>query len=201
MLSSLFALGLGAGCSAAAEAADSSRMVRSYLALGDSYTIGQSVSPAERWLSAALHQSAPQGPFDLVTLLIGVNDQFRGYELATYRAALIPLLHDALTLAGGHAGQVVVLSIPDWGVTPFAAGQDRGAIAASIDGFNALAKQEVAALGAHWVDITPLTRDIAMGGMVAPDGLHPSGAMYARWVAATVPVVLGISPTAVSRPR
>jgi len=221
-LATLLSLGLVAGCTAPmASAADGSQTGHSYLALGDSYTIGQSVDPHDRWpvqlaaaltsqgwacaqpqiiartgwttseLSEALHARAPRGPFELVTLLIGVNDQYRGYALSTYQSALTPLLGDAIALAGGHADRVVVLSIPDWGVTPFAAGQDRAAISASISAFNHLAQQEVSRRGAQWVDITPLSRDLSGGDLIAPDGLHPSAAMYARWVAATAPVVLG----------
>ena len=222
-LATLLGLGLIAGCTAPlASAADGNQAGHSYLALGDSYTSGQSVAPQERWpvqlaqtltsqgwacaqpliiartgwttaeLSDALHERAPHGPFDLVTLLIGVNDQYRGHALATYQAAFIALLGDAITLAGGHADHVVVLSIPDWGVTPFAAGQDRDAISASITAFNHQAQQDVTTRGAHWVDIFPLSRDLAGGEQIAPDGLHPSGRMYARWVAAAAPVVLGI---------
>jgi len=236
-LATLLSLGLVTAAAAplalAADGGQSTGPMHRYLALGDSYTIGQSVDPLARWpvqlaaavssqgwvcaqpliiartgwttseLSAALHEQAPHGPFDLVTLLIGVNDQYRGYDLATFQAALTPLLRDAIALAGGQAGHVVVLSIPDWGVTPFAAGQDRAAISASITSFNALAAQAVRSCGAHWVDITPLSRDLAGGDQIAGDGLHPSGAMYARWVAATAPVVLGIVlPTpATTHPR
>ena len=122
-----------------------------FLALGDSYTIGEAVPPEARWpvlladalrahgfpfaaptiiaqtgwttdeLSAAIDRADPQGPYDLVTLLIGVNNQYRGGSVAEYRTEFRALLHRAIGFAGGTAGRVVVVSIPDWSVTPFAA--------------------------------------------------------------------------------
>jgi lysophospholipase L1-like esterase len=121
-------------------------------------------------------------PFHLVSLLVGVNDQYRGGEAEAFRECLRRLLGTAVRLAGGRAGRVVVLSIPDWGVTPFAADRDRGAIAAAIDRFNAVSREEVLREGARWVDVTLLTRGVgADAGWLAEDGLHPSGRMYARW--------------------
>ena len=186
------------------------------LALGDSYTIGEGVSEAERWpvrLAAALRAEAvdirdleivaetgwtvaeldagidaaqPGGPFDLVTLLIGVNDQYRGGTTEAYRPEFRAMLARAVAFAGGRAARVVVLAIPDWGVTPFAAGRDRAAIAAEIDAFNAAARQETATAGARWVDVAPVSR--ARGAAeVAPDGLHPSGALYAAWADLALP--------------
>jgi len=189
-----------------------------YLALGDSYTIGEGVAPAERWpeqlaarlrasgvkidgpeiiartgwttdeLSAAIAEHRPHGPFALVSLLIGVNNQYRGRGIEEYRDQFRSLLHVAIALAGRDAKRVVVLSIPDWGVTPFAEGRDRGAIATAIDSFNAVAHDETRRAGARWADVTPASRAAALdSNMVVADGLHPSGAMYARWAALAEP--------------
>lgn len=192
-----------------------------YLALGDSYTIGEAVAPAERWpaqlaaglraagqalaepvivartgwttreLAAALAAAPPGGPFDLISLLIGVNDQYRGRTCAAYRADFAALLEHAVRLAGGRPGRVLVLSIPDWGVTPFAWDQDRAAVAAQIDAFNLVNQAEAAQCSARYVDITPLTRRAAAEpALVAEDGLHVSGKMYAAWAAAALPAAL-----------
>ena len=181
-----------------------------YLALGDSYTIGEGVDPAGRWpvvlaaalredsldvadpeiiamtgwtvaeLDAAVDAADPQGPFALVTLLIGVNDQYRDGTAEAYRPAFRAMLARAVGFAGGDARRVVVLAIPDWGVTPFAEGRDRAAIGAALDAFNAAAREETAAAGARWVDTAPVSRQFG-AAETAPDGLHPSGALYARW--------------------
>ena len=192
-----------------------------YLALGDSYTIGASVAPAERWpvqlaaqlranglivaepliiartgwttdeLMAGIERQQPQGPFDLVSLLIGVNDQYRGRSGEAYRRQLRQLLHTAIAYAGGHAAHVIVLSIPDWSVTPFAAGQQRAAIAAAIDHFNTINRQETAQAGAHYVDVTPVSRQALQdASLLATDGLHPSGKMYTQWVELVLPTAL-----------
>jgi lysophospholipase L1-like esterase len=192
-----------------------------YLALGDSYTIGASVAPAERWpvqlaaqlranglpvaepliiartgwttdeLMAGIERQQPQGPFDLVSLLIGVNDQYRGGSGEAYRRQLRQLLHTAIAYAGGHAAHVIVLSIPDWSVTPFAAGLQRATIAAAIDNFNAINRQEAAQAGVHYVDITPVSRRALQdASLLATDGLHPSGKMYTQWVELVLPIAL-----------
>ncbi len=186
-----------------------------YLALGDSYTIGERVPEAERWpvqlaarlraagvpvappqivaktgwttdeLSAALDAAEPTGPFDLVTLLIGVNNQYRGRSADEYRVQFRALLERSIGYAGGEAGRVVIVSIPDWGVTPFGQSRDPAQIAREIDTFNAIAREEAQARGAAYVNITGLSR--AMPDAVAPDGLHPSGAQYAAWAEAILP--------------
>jgi lysophospholipase L1-like esterase len=193
---------------------------RRYLALGDSYTIGESVSAADRWpvrlaallrergvavadpeivartgwtvreLSQGIDAAAPHGPYELVTLLIGVNDQYRGRDAEAYRADFVAMLRRAIGFAGGRAERVIVLSIPDWGVTPFAAesGRDRGKIAAEIDRFNQINRQETERVGARHVDVTPFSRKAATErSLVAGDGLHPSGAMYAGWARLALP--------------
>ncbi|HZF07827.1 MAG TPA: GDSL-type esterase/lipase family protein [Thermoanaerobaculia bacterium] len=202
----LLASGLGRG---AERAASRPR----FLALGDSYTIGQGVEPAERWpaqlaallarhglpfeppvlvartgwttedLAAALDREPPRGQFALVSLQIGVNDQYQDAPAdAAYRERFRNLLRRAVGWAGGEPGRVLVLSIPDWGVTPFAEGRDRAAIAADIDRFNAINREETARAGARWVDVTPESRRSAGDrSAFAGDGLHPSGRQYAAW--------------------
>jgi lysophospholipase L1-like esterase len=179
-----------------------------FLALGDSNTIGERVPAAERWpvqlavslraagvnlgdplivaktgwtsgeLRSAIAAQSIAGPFDFVSLLIGVNNQYRGRDSVEYREELRALLAQAVAFAGGHAARVMVLSIPDWGVTPFAEGRDRTKIATEIDEFNAVAHNEALRVGANWVDITRTSRDV-QPGWFADDGLHPSGAQYA----------------------
>lgn len=183
-----------------------------YLALGDSYTIGESVPVSERFpmqlarelgigepqiiaktgwttdeLNAAIDAANPQGPFDLVTLLIGVNNQYRGRSADEYRTQFVGLLNRAIGFAGGDARKVIVVSIPDWGVTPFAEGRDRAKIAREIDQFNAINREEATRAGAKWVDITPISRG-ADPALVAADGLHPSGKQYGEWVKLIAPL-------------
>ena len=189
-----------------------------FLALGDSYTIGEGVAAAERWpvqlaarlraagaaiespeiiartgwttdeLAAAIDQAAPRGPYRLVTLLIGVNNQYRGRDLENYRREFRGLLERAIGFAAGHAGRVVVLSIPDWGVTPFAARQKRSGIGDAIDRYNAVNREETAAASARYADVTPISRRTGGdAGMLIDDGLHPSPAMYREWVEIVLP--------------
>lgn len=205
------------GCAAPPTPTESEPPMR-YLALGDSYTIGESVQPAERWpiqlagllkakgvllddptiiattgwttdeLSAGIDRANPQGPYQLVSLLIGVNNQYRGRDLAEYRTQFVALLQRAIGYAGGNAAHVIVLSIPDWGVTPFAQGRDRAKISQEIDAFNAVNKEETEKAGAHYVDITPESKEAAEDrSLVAADGLHPSGKMYTAWAQLALP--------------
>ena len=125
---------------------------------------------------------------DLVTLLIGVNNQFRGRSVAEYRNEFRDLVGRAIAFAGGNPSRVIVLSVPDWGVTPFAHGRDRAQIAREIDAFNAANRDESATAGVHYVDITGDTRSAPSA--VTSDGLHPSPAMYERWAAVALPVAL-----------
>ena len=181
-----------------------------FLALGDSYTIGEQVDVDSRWpvqlaralraagvpvgepqiiaqtgwttdeLGAGIEQADVQRTYSLVSLLIGVNNQFRGRNADEYRAQFRSLLDQAIAFAGGKAMRVIVLSIPDWGVMPFAEGRDRAKIGLEIDQFNAAARDESTRSGAAWVDITPTSR-ATKGGWAASDGLHPSGTQYAAW--------------------
>jgi lysophospholipase L1-like esterase len=195
-----------------------------YLALGDSYTIGEGVAASDRWpavlvrllrergvsmddpryiartgwttqeLSASIADEAPLGPLDLVTLLVGVNDQYRGRPVDDYRAAFSAVLETATGLAGGIPARVVVLSIPDWGVTPFALAEHRDPlrVAREIDAFNAANHAEAGARGAQWLDVTPSTREAAHdpGGSLVADGLHPSARLYAAWAERVLPLAL-----------
>ncbi|WP_202843808.1 SGNH/GDSL hydrolase family protein [Luteimonas saliphila] len=192
-----------------------------YLALGDSYTIGEGIDETGRWpvqlaralrndgialadplvvaatgwttdeLDAAIDAAQPPTTFDLVSLLIGVNNQYRGRSVEEFLAQFGSLLARATGYAGGRAGRVLALAIPDWGVTPFAiqSGRDRDAIARDLDAFNAAAADACAARGIAFVDIAPVSRE--RGGeleMLADDGLHPSAAMYAQWARLALPV-------------
>ena len=184
-----------------------------YLALGDSYTIGHDVQPAERYpvqLAKALEEKgiavaepkivATTGwttgelksgiananiagkKYDLVSLLIGVNNQYRGKSLQEYKREFTELLLMSINFAGGKKENVFVLSIPDYGYTPF--GRSRQAsISAEIDKFNAVNKQVTDSLGVSYYDITPISRNgLSDPELVASDGLHPSGKMYKQWV-------------------
>jgi lysophospholipase L1-like esterase len=189
-----------------------------YLALGDSYTIGESVSENDRWPNQLARQLAvdgietnvtilartgwtvnelwqgiqgdpPEGTYDLVTLLIGVNDQYRGYPAIGYRDDFRFLLNIAIEYAGGDPDRVIVLSIPDWGMTPFAAGRDTQSISEEIDQFNSINREEAEKAGVHYVDITPISRTVTAGSdLVAVDGLHPSGRMYSEWADLVLPI-------------
>lgn len=190
-----------------------------YLALGDSYTIGESVAARDRWpeqlvkslaaegiqtevtliartgwtvdeLWEGIQADPPAGTYDLVTLLIGVNDQYRGYPVDGYREDFRFMLGKAIEYAGGRPDRVIVLSIPDWGLTPFAATRDTEPISRQIDEFNAVNLAETEAAGAHYVDVTIISR-MAMDDfdLIAGDRLHPSGKMYTLWAEKAMPVV------------
>ncbi|HSG78331.1 MAG TPA: SGNH/GDSL hydrolase family protein [Acidimicrobiia bacterium] len=188
------------------------------LALGDSYTIGESVAEADRWpvqlgraledagwppveveivartgwttseLDRGIDNADPQGPYDLVTLLIGVNNQYRGLDPEQYRTEFAALLDRA---RGFSAGPVLVVSIPDWGVTPFASRSDPATVAAEIDLFNEIGREGSLAADVPFVDITPISRSDDPS-LVARDGLHPSGAQYTAWVDVILPVALDL---------
>ena len=195
-----------------------------FLALGDSYTIGEGVAEGERWPALLVSRLRNEGiaigdpqiiartgwttgelmsamlreyeaPFALVTLLIGVNNQYRGRPPDEYRAQFRALLGCAIALTIDiDPRRVIVVSIPDWGVTPFARdeGRDVNAIAEQIDAFNRVAHEEAGMRNARFVDITPISRAPSLRGLLTADGLHPSGAQYARWVDAIAPVARSI---------
>jgi lysophospholipase L1-like esterase len=190
-----------------------------YLALGDSYTIGEGADEHERWpvqlaktlrdrgtdladpriiaktgwtteeLLTAIDDAGVGGQWDLVTLLAGVNDHYRGYGPSRYEGDFAELLDRAVKFAK-LPKRLVVLSIPDWGVTPFAAGREgRELVGKEIDSFNRIAADLATTAGAAFVDITPLTRLAATDGtLLVSDGLHPSGIMYRMWVEHVLPV-------------
>lgn len=193
-----------------------------YLALGDSYTIGETVEEAERFPNQLAALLADEGfsvdvkiiartgwttdelwqgiqiedikpPYDMVSLLIGVNNQYRGRDIEEYREGFIFLLNKAIEYAGGDVKRVIVFSIPDWGVTPFAAGRNTTQIASEIDAFNQVNLEESQKAGAHYVDVTPVSRKAEEDPtLVAGDGLHPSGKMYSEWAKSALPIALGI---------
>ncbi len=182
-----------------------------YLALGDSYTIGEKVMPAENFpnqvvailekkelnfevkiiaqtgwttdeLQAGIKKAELTQPYDFVTLLIGVNDQYRERKVSDYTPLFESLLQQAIQFTGHKPSHVIVLSIPDWGVTPFAEGRDRLKIAAEIDAYNAVNKLIAEKYNVHYMDITPGTRNAAIDiTLLTSDGLHPSGKEYAKW--------------------
>jgi len=188
-----------------------------YLALGDSYTIGEAVKQAESFpyqlqnllkakgknvanpkiiavtgwttdeLQSAIKREALTGTYSFVTLLIGVNNQYRGYPINTYKKEFAELLQTAITFAGGDKSKVFVVSIPDWGVTPFAknSGRNSQTISSEIDSFNAANQEITLAAGVSYTNITPASRNAATDvSLIANDGLHPSGKMYAEWASA-----------------
>lgn len=189
-----------------------------YLALGDSYTIGQSVPAYDQWgmqlaallreediaisnpvtvartgwttseLASAIAATDLKPTFDLVSLLIGVNNQYRGQSLETYRTEFGQLLQTSIRLAKGDPKNVLVLSIPDWGATPFAQGRNRQQISVEIDAFNEVAREITQKAGATFIDITPLTREAASDpSYLASDGLHYSGKMHREWALLVLP--------------
>jgi lysophospholipase L1-like esterase len=192
----------------------------SYLALGDSYTIGEGVAAPERWpnqlaemlrkndvdvgapdilaktgwttdeLSTAMDAHAFTPPYRLVTLLIGVNNQYRGRDLDNYRVEFRKLLERAVELAGKDPGKVVVVSIPDWGVTRFGreSGRDTSEIARQLDAYNAANAQIAKMLHCGYVDVTAISRQGGnQAAMLVSDGLHPSAKMYTQWAERVFP--------------
>ena len=193
-----------------------------YLALGDSYTIGEGVPESGRWpvqlanalrndgipmsdpriiaqtgwttdeLDAAIDTALVFPEYDLVSLLVGVNNQYRGRDVAEYRTQFTSLLERAIGFAEGRRERVLVLSIPDWGVTPFARGlaRDVRQVANEIDAFNAAALETCIRRGVVFVDITGVSRQRGVEAeMLVDDGLHPSALMYAEWTRLALPAV------------
>lgn len=195
---------------------DKAKATYSYLALGDSYTIGESVLQEDNFPSQVVAMLNAEGnsfqpprivaktgwttdeleeglavarqngllfpTYDFVSLLIGVNDQYRGHNIEDYKYAFELLLKKAIALAGGKSESVIVLSIPDWGITPYANGRDKENIATEIDAYNSLNKKIAQEYHIHYINITPWTREAEEDNtLLAPDGLHPSGKEYKRW--------------------
>lgn len=201
---------------------DSARGI-SFLSLGDSYTIGESVPEADRWsvqlaamlrqddlavappdiiartgwttaeLADGINQSTKKNTYDLVSLLIGVNNQYRGQSIERYRTEFRSLLETSVKLAKGNKSRVFVLSTPDWGVSPFGKSSDRTKIAREIDAFNAVAKEECEKAGILFIDITLISRSALNDpSMFASDDLHFSGKMYGLWAKEALPKVKGV---------
>jgi len=183
-----------------------------YLALGDSYTIGESVEEHERWpnlLAKMLEEELDGGfevtiiaktgwttdelmdavsaaglikEYDMVSLLIGVNNQYRGYRKKQYKKEFEQLLNHAIRLAEDDKNRVFVLSIPDYGVTPFAQDKNPEKIASEIDQYNNIAEEICGKHEVAYLDITDISRKAAYdASLIADDGLHPSGKMYKMW--------------------
>ena len=182
------------------------------ICLGDSYTIGEKVSEQERFpnqtvallniagfkfsdpkiiattgwttdeLMNGITADGETRKFDFATLLIGVNNQYRGRSVEDYMPQFTELLQKAIAFAKGNVKHVWVISIPDWGVTPFAAERNRNEIAEQIDAYNTANKLIAGKNNCHYIDITPGSRMAANdASLIAEDGLHPSGKMYAQW--------------------
>ena len=183
---------------------------RTFLALGDSYTIGESVDEKDRWsrqlidllkikfnftkhdivartgwttseLTQAIEAKKLTEQYEMVSLLIGVNNQYRGQSLDSYRVEFRNLLNTSIKFAKDDAKKVIVLSIPDWGKTPFAKGQDTQKIASEIDAFNNVAKEECKKLNIVFINITEITRKNTDTSMFAIDGLHYSAKVHRLW--------------------
>ncbi len=183
---------------------------KSFLALGDSYTIGESVAESMRWpeqlvsqlnenghqfkkptiiartgwrtdqLSEAIENTTLTPPYDLVGLLIGVNNQYQGKSIEVYQKDFEELLKMAITLAGNDKNRVFVVSIPDYGFTPFGAAK-REKISRELDDFNAINKSIALQYQVAYFNITDISRS-DVKGLVAEDNLHPSGEQYRLWV-------------------
>lgn len=192
--------------------------LKSYLALGDSYTIGEAVAENMRWpnqlvkkwngnnpkynpaeiiartgwttdeLLLALNENPPlRTTYDTVSLLIGVNNQYRGRSISVFEDELIVLIQKAIAFAGNDVQNVFAVSIPDWGVMPFAEGRDRQEIATQIDAFNAVVRRQAENFGIAFIDITPISREASANArLIASDGLHPSGYQYTLWANAII---------------
>lgn len=182
--------------------------MKTYLALGDSYTIGEKVLVEENFpnqtvallngklsipqiiattgwttdeLDAAI-TAANITTFDIVSLLIGVNNQYRERTVNNFEIEFEHLVQRAIAFANNNSTHVVVLSIPDWGVTPFAEGRDREKIAREIDAYNLVCKIAAQKFNTHFIDITTAQRvDGNKEEFLAADKLHPSGKEYTKW--------------------
>jgi lysophospholipase L1-like esterase len=198
-----------------------------FLALGDSYTIGEQVRIVDNFpyqtvqllrehaleknaawsihapeivavtgyttdeLSSLINTTILPSTYDFVTLLIGVNNQYRNMSVDEFSNDFQQLLTEAIRFAGGKSNRTFVLSIPDWGVTPFAENRNRLEIAAAIDSFNAVCRHHAQSQGAHYIDITASQRlDCAKEDFLAWDKLHPSAKEYRKWAEQLSPLIL-----------
>ncbi len=200
--------------------AQNEKIMYTYLALGDSYTIGEQVEAKDNFphqavallnkaglqvgepkiiavtgwttdeLAAAIKEEHITDTYSFVTLLIGVNNQYRGRTVENYKEEYTQLLEQAIGFAGGNPDNVFVLSIPDWGVTPFTEGRDREQIAKEIDAYNAAKEEITKAHKCHWLEITQSTREHGTDETyLVGDKLHYSGKEYAVWAERLVPMI------------
>jgi lysophospholipase L1-like esterase len=133
-------------------------------------------------LNSGIQDANVQGPFDVVTLLIGVNDQYRGRAVEFYKPAFTLLLEQAIAFAGGHSDRVIVISIPDWSYVPYAEGRDKQEVSSQINSYNSANRKIAKKMKVHYLDITPGTRGVEGDpSLVASDGLHYSGKEMAVW--------------------
>lgn len=196
---------------------------QTYLALGDSYTIGEAVDQNESWphqltakliernvvmkapqiiaktgwttdeLISAVESAHLQETYDLVSLSIGVNNQYRGYPIAQFKKEYLKLLKIAVNKANDKPERVIVLSIPDYGVTPFAKEKDPQKISKEIDLYNAIMKEITEDNGVSFYDVSEISRQALNNHeLLANDGLHPSGKMYGLWVDEILKDVAGV---------
>ena len=191
-----------------------------FLALGDSYTIGQSVEINERWpvqflkelkistsaidtlqiiaqtgwrvdqLNEAMNNSDLEAPYGLVSLLIGVNNQYQGQKANSFKPEFIEILERSLKLVDNRKERLFVVSIPDWGASPYGATLNRTQISKEIDEFNSVLKEESEKRGIRYFNITTISRRaLTDNSLIASDRLHPSGKMYKLWVDKMIPVI------------
>ena len=195
-----------------------------FLALGDSYTIGQSVEVNERWpvqflkelkgttnvidtlqiiaktgwrvdqLKEAMNSSDLEPPYGIVSLLIGVNNQYQGQNANDFRPEFIEILEKSLKLVENRTERLFVISIPDWGASPYGFGFDRAKVSKEINEFNSVVKEESEKRGLRYFDITTISRRALIDRtLIASDGLHPSGKMYKLWVDKMIPIISKIN--------
>lgn len=198
---------------------DSSAPEKSYLALGDSYTVATSIPATGSYpvqtvgqlraagiafsapkiiatngwtttnLLDALADEKPVKAYDMVTLLIGVNNQYQGGSIDNYKDQFSELLGKCIAYTGNRPAHVIVLSIPDYSVTPFARGHNQEAISAEIDAFNDANREITLAQGAQYLNITNDSRTAGLSSvMLAGDGLHYTAAEYTIWAKGLVPL-------------
>ncbi|WP_017729930.1 SGNH/GDSL hydrolase family protein [Nafulsella turpanensis] len=197
--------------------------MNTFLALGDSYTIGEAVSEEGRWpvqlvnrlrqeeiaiaepeiiattgwttdeLQTAIDEEKPAADYDLVSLLIGVNNQYRGYSFDAFRKEFEQLLQQAIQFSGNRPAHVLVVAIPDYSVTPFAAEKDKQEIAEELKQYNQYKQQLAEKYGVPFFNIFPDSQLAAQDvTLIAEDGLHPSASMYSLWVNRIAPYVVNL---------
>jgi len=183
-----------------------------YLALGDSYTIGTSVDAVDSYpnqtfqllkgakftmnsvqiiakngwtaddLKNGLASADKKSMYQIVSLLIGVKNQYQGRSIKDFETAFVSVLQSAILLTGNKSKRVFVISIPDWGITPFASGRDRKEIATEIDNYNLICEKNAKLYGANYINITDAYRlEGFKPDYLSYDGLHPSKLEYNKW--------------------